>query len=165
MRSARKNYLTSRPNNRAMFKLEQFRIAADLYKHEDLLNWNKLYHLLYVTAGLAAVLGFILKNSQWIEKVLSGTVNHLAEIICFTGGGIAIGFFMSIASGLYYLHHRKRALRAINKDLKSRTKFSALSDQDMPWMLKNISLTTIVLILIPIGILMLWVSIFNLIKV
>jgi hypothetical protein len=49
----------NRPTPSPTTLIEQYKIAVELYKHEDNLNWTKLNHLFYINTGLWAVMGLI----------------------------------------------------------------------------------------------------------
>lgn len=85
----------------------QYGIAVDLYKHEDLINWNKLNNFLYITAGLAATLAFTLGK----EGVRSeGVARAVAVIITLIGFVSAVAFAIMLRFGRRYLQARKSAV-------------------------------------------------------
>ncbi|MDQ0993454.1 GNAT family N-acetyltransferase [Streptomyces sp. V3I7] len=85
----------------------QYGIAVDLYKHEDLINWNKLNNFLYITAGLAATLAFTLgKEGAKSEVVAQG----VAVIITVIGFASAAAFAVMLRFGRRYLQARKGAV-------------------------------------------------------
>lgn len=91
------------PDNAAMLK-EQLRLATDLYKHEDLLNWQKLGSFLYVTVGLVALCSVTLSVA---------TPKATAVILSISGAlgaFISLAFFVTLRAGVVYLHQRKDAL-------------------------------------------------------
>ena len=60
----------NKPTNPPRTLLEQYRIAVDLYKHEDSLNWTKLNYLLAINTGLCAIMGDSFGNSAVNEAAL-----------------------------------------------------------------------------------------------
>lgn len=89
------------------FLIEQYKVAIDLYKHEDELNWSKMNHLFYVTVGMMVVLTFIYDSLENI--VLS--VGML--LLSFIAIAIAYLFHGSIKSGIKYLQRHKRSVYEI----------------------------------------------------
>jgi len=83
--------------------LEQYKQAADVYKHEDTLNWSKLSSLLYITSGLVGFIGLL-----W--SINNTPLNEFNIIISFIGLTASVAYFFTIKSGLYYLSHRKHCL-------------------------------------------------------
>jgi predicted GNAT superfamily acetyltransferase len=85
----------------------QYGIAVDLYKHEDLVNWNKLNNFLYITAGLAATLAFTLsEDGAKSEAVARG----IAIVITMMGFTSALTFAVMLRFGRRYLQARKSAV-------------------------------------------------------
>ncbi|MEU0035709.1 MULTISPECIES: GNAT family N-acetyltransferase [unclassified Streptomyces] len=85
----------------------QYGIAVDLYKHEDIINWNKLNNFLYITAGLAATLAFTLgKEGAKSEGMGLG----IAVIITVIGFASALAFAVMLRFGRRYLQARKSAV-------------------------------------------------------
>ena len=95
--------------------LEQYKIAIDLYKHEDLLNWNKLNNLFYVNAGLLAIIGFLLKE----ETTITINVICLILIVSLIGFSMSCIFWVALLSGVAYLHSRKDRASEIEKRLRA----------------------------------------------
>lgn len=95
----------------------QYGVAIDLYKHEDTLNWNKLNNFFYITAGLAAALGFTL--GQRGEEASSSTflTDGLAMLISVIGLGSAVAFTIMLLFGRRYLHARKNAAMELEEHL------------------------------------------------
>ncbi len=89
--------------------LAQYHAALDLYKHEDSLNWSKLQHLFYVTAGMIAVLGFILTTPS-VQPLL-------LVVVCATGFFVSLAFCIALNSGVTYLNYRKNAVIRIEERL------------------------------------------------
>ena len=90
----------------------QYQQAVELYMHEDLLNWNKLYNLSYVTVGLLAALGYFLSNRP--------RGRAMPWAICALGLVISSGFIFANWVGVDYLYTRKRAAVRIERALKVR---------------------------------------------
>jgi len=136
--------------------LSQFETAADLYKHEDSLNWSKLNHFLYITAGLAALLSYAFKNE------IQALAKHLDPLILIAVAGVlsSAGFSVAIIFGVLYMLKRKAKLIEIDLKLKgmSGVSISAVEDQrsKRPRYME-ISPTILVLILLPVSIGTLWV--------
>ncbi|MFF2847331.1 GNAT family N-acetyltransferase [Streptomyces sp. NPDC058001] len=85
----------------------QYTIAVDLYKHEDLINWNKLNNFLYITAGLAATLAFTLGKEG---ATSAGVAQGIAAIITVVGFASALAFAIMLRFGRRYLQARKAAV-------------------------------------------------------
>ncbi|MEU6095972.1 GNAT family N-acetyltransferase [Streptomyces sp. NPDC047079] len=85
----------------------QYAIAVDLYKHEDNTNWQKLNNFFYITAGLAAALGFTL-GAQQDAGSAQDVSRSLASIVCVIGLGSALAFAQMLRFGRRYLSARKR---------------------------------------------------------
>jgi predicted GNAT superfamily acetyltransferase len=85
----------------------QYGIAVDLYKHEDIINWNKLNNFLYITAGLAATVAFTLgKEGAKSAAVARG----VAAVITVIGFVSALAFAVMLRYGRRYLQARKSAV-------------------------------------------------------
>lgn len=95
---------------------EQYKIAVELYRHEDDLNWRKLNHLFYSNAGLWAVVGFVLQSG-------ASSVSSAVSPRCLVGVVSAVGSIMSMAFGIAiwygirYMHSRKDAVSSIERIL------------------------------------------------
>ncbi|MEW2619811.1 GNAT family N-acetyltransferase [Streptomyces sp. NPDC048106] len=85
----------------------QYTVAVDLYKHEDNTNWQKLNNFLYITAGLAAALGFTFGADK--DSVSAGSARALGVAICFVGVVSALAFAQMLRFGRRYLSARKRS--------------------------------------------------------
>ncbi|WP_030683797.1 GNAT family N-acetyltransferase [Streptomyces cellulosae] len=94
----------------------QYMVAVDLYKHEDNTNWQKLNNFFYITAGLAAALGFTL-GVEKDESAMQDLARSLALIICVIGFGCAIAFSQMLRFGRRYLSARKDAASALEEVL------------------------------------------------
>jgi predicted GNAT superfamily acetyltransferase len=82
----------------------QYGIAVDLYKHEDVINWNKLNNFLYITAGLAATLAFILGKEGAPSQ---GVAQGIAAVITVIGFASGLAFAVMLRYGRRYLQARK----------------------------------------------------------
>ncbi|MFD0513179.1 hypothetical protein ACFQ0Q_28110 [Streptomyces aureus] len=87
----------------------QYAVAIDLYKHEDTTNWHKLNNFFYITAGLAAALGFTLGKEGRPTRSMEEISQSLAMVICVIGLGSALAFSQMLRYGRRYLGARKRA--------------------------------------------------------
>jgi len=134
---------------------EQYKIAVELYRHEDDLNWRKLHHLFYVTAGLWAVIGFIVKFNESLiisPRLLVGMVSLVGLIVSFAFG-IALWF------GVEYMLNRKNAVIAIEEilvHLGGRYIVSPSVESMKKKRFLKISPTTWMLRLLPILIFIVW---------
>ncbi len=93
--------------------INQYYIAVDLYRHEDILNWNKLNNFLYVSGGLMAVFAFFLKNKA---EIITHVINPLI-FISLLGIVVSIGFFVAIFFGVKYMQARKAKVVEIDRQL------------------------------------------------
>lgn len=92
----------------------QYGIAVDLYKHEDVTNWQKLNNFFYITAGLAAAIAFSL-GKDWAE---SERIAHgLALLISVLGFGTAVAFSQMLRYGRRYLQARKQAVTELEEHM------------------------------------------------
>ncbi|MFI7387152.1 GNAT family N-acetyltransferase [Streptomyces sp. NPDC049813] len=95
----------------------QYTVAIDLYKHEDVLNWNKLNNFFYITAGLAAALGFTLGQRSDPEASAADISDTLATVISVIGLGSALAFTQMLRFGRRYLSARKKAAMELEEHL------------------------------------------------
>ncbi|MEU6845017.1 GNAT family N-acetyltransferase [Streptomyces sp. NPDC046716] len=95
----------------------QYQVAIDLYKHEDVLNWNKLNNFFYITAGLAAALGFAVSSSGDKESGVANTAQGISYILCAIGLLSALAFSQMLRFGRRYLSARKRAAMELEEHL------------------------------------------------
>ncbi len=86
---------------RVKILIEQYKIAVDLYKHEDLLNWSKLNNLFYVSAGLLAIIGFLLGEETTTIQI---PVIRFILVVSIIGFFMSILFWVSLLSGVFYLN-------------------------------------------------------------
>ncbi|MGI5136828.1 GNAT family N-acetyltransferase [Streptomyces sp. CA-106110] len=93
----------------------QYAVAVDLYKHEDNTNWQKLNNFFYITAGLAAALGFTFGADK--DSGLAQDVRSLAVVICVIGLGSAIAFAQMLRFGRRYLSARKHSAMELEEVL------------------------------------------------
>ena len=90
---------------------EQMNLAADLYQHEDTLNWQKLNNFLYVTVGLVALCSLSLTLESGMARAWTLLVSGLLGI------AVAFAFFVTMRSGLAYMHSRKESFGALENAL------------------------------------------------
>ena len=102
-------------NDPAILK-SQYEIAVDLYKHEDELNWKKLYNLFYVTGALLFILGFI---SESIKTFPNDIDPSILFIISLAGVLISLSFAIAIWFGVTYLMARKAKVIEIEQKLQA----------------------------------------------
>ncbi|MFI0242402.1 GNAT family N-acetyltransferase [Streptomyces sp. NPDC016845] len=95
----------------------QYGVAIDLYKHEDTLNWNKLNNFFYITAGLAAALGFTLGRRGDDASSSTLLTDGLAIVISVIGFFSAAAFTLMLRFGRRYLHARKNAAMELEEHL------------------------------------------------
>jgi len=107
----------SRSTPAHMTLLEQYKIAVELYNHEDNLNWAKLNNLFYVNAGLWAAVGFIIQFGSAENgsfpislRFFMGMASVIGMIVC-VALGVALWF------GVMYMNDRKGAVIRIEKAL------------------------------------------------
>ena len=149
----------------------QYRIAVELYRHEDNLNWTKLNHLFYINAGLWAVMGFIAQSNGTKNgplpidpRLLMLTVSFIGMIACFALG-VALWF------GIKYMLNRKNAVIRIEERLikhggnyivSSKSDIvSSKSDTPEKSGFLEISPTTWMLRLVPIVLFIVWAILFG----
>ncbi len=135
--------------------LTQYEKAIELYKHEDELNWSKMYHLFYVTAGLAALLSIIL-------PMISGIMINISICILSLMGSLVSGlFYIAISNGINYMQRRKQSVIDIEQILIGLNGVKVVSSNfDRNDRAFRISSTTKVMRLIPITLGILWVLAF-----
>ena len=96
--------------------LEQYKIAIDLYKHEDNLNWRKLNHLFYVNAGLWAVIGFIIEH-DFPNETFSIPFPLFTGMVSLIGLIVSVAFGIALWYGIEYMHSRKDVAAKIEDSL------------------------------------------------
>lgn len=138
-----------KPEQRADILKSQYAIAVDLYKHEDNLNWNKLYNLFYVTLALLLILS---STSKSIETFPNDIDPLMLEVISAVGVLISLSFAIVIWSGVIYLSARKKKVVEIEQELENIGGISIVggvgASQHEQHILK-VSPTTIILKFIP----------------
>ena len=97
--------------------LEQYKIAVELYKHEDNLNWTKLNHLFYINAGLWAVVGFIIQFGGAENGSLPINFRFFMVMVSLIGMIISGALGVALWFGVRYMHNRKRAVILIEETL------------------------------------------------
>lgn len=140
-----------KPEQRADILKSQYAIAVDLYKHEDNLNWNKLYNLFYITGALLLILSFISKS---IETFPNDIDPLMLEVISAVGVLISLSFAIVIRSGISYLFARKEKVVEIEHELEDLGGISIVGGVDVDVSQREqhilkVSPTTIILKIIP----------------
>ena len=127
----------------------QYAIAIDLYKHEDNLNWKKLYNLLYVSGALLFTLGFVSGSIGTFPNDINPSI---LGIISLVGALISLSFTITIWYGVTYLLRRKEKVKEIEQELKVFGGISIVGDDDSQHKqdIFDVSPTTIILRVIPI---------------
>lgn len=95
--------------------LEQYKIAVDLYKHEDNLNWTKLNNLFYINAGLWAVVGLIIQFGDVENDILPIDFRFFMIIISLIGMIISIALSVALWYGVEYMGNKKRQRLILKK--------------------------------------------------
>ncbi|MEU9399132.1 GNAT family N-acetyltransferase [Streptomyces sp. NPDC048242] len=99
---------------REMLLYAQYGIAVDLYKHEDVTNWQKLNNFFYITAALAAAIAFAFgKDGAASERM----ARNLTVIIGVIGLGTSVAFSQMLRFGRRYLQARKKAVIDLEEHL------------------------------------------------
>jgi hypothetical protein len=127
--------------------LEQYRIAVDLYKHEDLLNWQKFHNLIYVNTALIGMMGVWELIPSDIPRILTISLPVLGIIV-------SLCFFVTARAGVKYLQARKGTVAAIDEQIKNTTNQTVITLDDP--VLKT-SPTTKVLTVLPLVLLLFWI--------
>jgi hypothetical protein len=138
---------------------EQYQIGMDLYKHEDQLNWTKLYNFFYVNLGLLAIVGLVMK-----ERAKHYGPTFVVALVSVLGFITSLAFTGTIYSGLKCMHNRKDHVVKIEKeliqygaeDIVSNVK---LNKKDMESL--DRTLTSKILIIIPPVIAVVWAIVFT----
>ncbi|SDP19824.1 GNAT family N-acetyltransferase [Actinacidiphila guanduensis] len=135
----------------------QYEIAVDLYKHEDLLNWNKLNNFLYITAGLAATLAFTLgKEGAQSHAVARG----VGAVIAVIGFGSGLAFAVMLRFGRRYLQKRKSTVVELEEYMAwhggQRIVGRQLADPGSEWL--QASPTGLVMVLLPVFVSLGWLA-------
>ena len=97
--------------------LEQLKIATDLYKHEDNLNWTKLNNLFYINAGLWAILGFIIEFGGVNSSSFPINLNFIMTMVSIIGIIVSIALGIALWCGVRYMQHRKETVTFIEEKL------------------------------------------------
>ncbi len=107
-----KPYYENMENYSAHVLIPQYEQAVALYMHEDNLNWSKLNHLFYITAGLFGVFTYAI-NSPLNPHMLA----MFLFFVSLLGIVSSFLFYSTVKSGVDYLSRRKDAVIAIEKKL------------------------------------------------
>lgn len=133
--------------------MEQYKIAVQLYRHEDELNWTKLNHLFYVNGGLLIMAG-------WCVEAMKGPNQWNPSVAVPSGAGVLVclAFTISLWAGTAYLQHHKKRAVAIEEALGHHGGAPVLRPQGHErgrWLLEK-SPTRWMLRSVPILILLFW---------
>ncbi len=143
--------------------LERYRVAVDLYKHEDLLNWNKLQHLLYVSAGLFVAETYLLELRGGAGNGLDTSLRMLLTLVALLGLGSAWIFGNALRSGVAYLHRRKDTAACIERNMLAEEAYCVLLVQNDHGPgargASHRSLTTKMLLRVPSAIGIAWIAV------
>ncbi|MGQ4517134.1 GNAT family N-acetyltransferase [Streptomyces sp. DW26H14] len=135
----------------------QYEIAVDLYKHEDLLNWNKLNNFLYITAGLAATLTFTLDKEGARSLEVARGVGAAIAAIGFVSG---LAFSIMLRYGRRYLQTRKSTVVELEEHMAwyggQRIVGRQLADPGSAWL--QASPTGLVMVLLPVLVSLGWLA-------
>jgi hypothetical protein len=140
---------------------QQYQIAMDLYKHEDLLNWNKLNNFFYVTAGLLAILGFFLKGEMGKPKEFE--FYFMFAIVGFVGCVMSAAFWGVLYSGVRYMHNRKDTVMEIEQILMKHGAKDLVSNVNLPAEERKLfkrALTAKILRKLPLFMMLVWEVVF-----
>lgn len=88
--------------------VEQYKIAVELYNHEDNLNWTKLNHLFYVNAGLWAVMGLIVRFGTTENGSVLIDPRLIIGMVSLTGMTVSAALGVALWFGVTYMHNRKK---------------------------------------------------------
>ena len=94
---------------------QQYRQAVDLYKHEDLLNWNKLNNFFYITTALATVFGVLITAAQ--DKPINLATRLMLAGSSLLGLITSVGFAAALTAGVQYLQARKAVVTRLEDAL------------------------------------------------
>ena len=129
----------------ATILLQRYRMAVELYRHEDELNWRKMGGLLFLTGGLISVLGILNQRAP-----THGLSQELLWSISLFGCISAIGFAFAIWSGVDFMIKRKQLVREIENALPESLTMRIVTNNELP------SISTYVLRWFPILIALGW---------
>lgn len=132
----------------------QYGTAIDLYKHEDLLNWQKLNNFFYITTGLAAAFAFMLGDvvkDAAARRALTLGVSTL-------GATSSLAFLITLYFGRKYLQARKATVVRFEEHIAwhggQRIVGSAGGDPQNKWL--SFSPTGLVMMAVPTVGLIIW---------
>lgn len=149
--------------NELLVLVEQYKLAGDLYKHEDDLNWKKLNNLFYVNAAMWAIYGFVLRGYNPDHGILENP-NLLISVMSLIGIITCFFFAVALLCGIKYLQMRKDSMIDLEKkvvDLGGKHIVSlAEKERNEKAGLKQRSWTIHVLRLSPILPAVIWIVIF-----
>jgi hypothetical protein len=142
---------------------QQYQIAMDLYKHEDLLNWNKLYNFFYITAGLLAILGYVMKGDAGKCTPKGDEFCCMVAIVSFLGCVMSAAFWGVLYSGVRYMHNRKDTVMEIEQILMKHGAKDLVSNVNLPAEERKLfkrALTAKILRKLPLFMLVVWAVMF-----
>lgn len=158
--------MTDERNNHSEGKretlIEEYKVAVELYTHEDNLNWTKLNHLLYINAGLVTVMGFILKACG-PDSPMPGSPRLFIGMVSLIGFIVSSALGIALWFGIKYMHSRKDRVVDVEEALVEyggRHIVSAGSVVSQPKGFLKRSPTTLMLRLVPIVLSLVWLVIF-----
>lgn len=99
-----------RPHREEMLHA-QYQVTVDLYKHEDITNWNKLNNFFYITAALAAAASFAFGSSNEDHRFS----DRLALVIAVIGLAASLAFADMLLWGRRYLLDRKNSVARMER--------------------------------------------------
>ncbi|MBA4862697.1 GNAT family N-acetyltransferase [Streptomyces sp. PSKA54] len=138
----------------------QYTVAIDLYKHEDTTNWHKLNNFFYITAGLAAALGFSVSQDKPASGSMESMAHSLAMIITIIGLASSIAFSQMLRFGRRYLDARKRAAMELEEYMAwhggQRIVGREVAEDGNDWLRR--SPTGLIMMLLPVLVALCWAA-------
>jgi hypothetical protein len=138
----------------------QYTVAIDLYKHEDTTNWHKLNNFFYITAGLAAALGFSVSQDKPASGSVESMAHSLAMIITIIGLASSIAFSQMLRFGRRYLDARKRAAMELEEYMAwhggQRIVGREVAEDGNDWLRR--SPTGLIMMLLPVLVALCWAA-------
>lgn len=140
--------------------LSQYEYAIQLYTHEDKLNWSKLNHLFYITAGLFGVFSFVI-NAELDVFFMYMTLAFVSVLGIFS----SYLFYKTVSSGMDYMHHRKESVIELENLLEKMGGLRIVGKGAELDQRLSKSLTSLVMRRMPFLIMVIWMAIMVLIIV
>ncbi len=97
--------------------IHQHQLAAELYQHEDSLNWKKLSALYYITGVLIAGVAFLFRALTATPSTQRVVVLNILFALAVFGLFSGLYFVMSIRSGVRFMLQQKRSLMDIDVEV------------------------------------------------